>query len=207
MVDIEQYLKIKDITQMENMLQMIDPQHGIIIDDNIGLLGEFESDAIEESIMQDMIKEGYDISDTQNIARLSDKHSMYKRGQYFRVIDTDGCILFNEYVTECGIIYRNKETYGYVFILKDYKAYQAFDIFFDDEAFCPAVVLYVNNKLYVNNIQDEEIMKKFKYRDDIKIEFVKQGEYKLEIDKEIYYSYIINNNNMISIYKTMQLQL
>ena len=42
MIDIEQYLKVKDTTQMENMLQMIDPQHGIIIDDNIGLLGEFE---------------------------------------------------------------------------------------------------------------------------------------------------------------------
>lgn len=207
MINIEQYLKVKDTTQMENMLQMIDPQHGIIIDDKVGLLGEFESDDAEELALQDMRKKGYDVSDNQNLARLNDKHSMYKRGQYFRVIDTDGCFLFDEYVTESGIIYRNNEPYGYIFILKDYKASQVFDIFFDDEAFCPAVILYIDNKLYINNVQDKELMKKFNYKDDIKIEFVKQGEYRLEIDREIYYSYNIDGNNMISIYKTIQMQL
>lgn len=35
---------------------MIDPQHGIIIDDKVGLLGEFESEDAEELALQDMRK-------------------------------------------------------------------------------------------------------------------------------------------------------
>ena len=57
-MDIEQLIYQNDTTQMEDMLQMIDPQHGIIIDNNIGLLGEFESDDAEELTMQDMRKKG-----------------------------------------------------------------------------------------------------------------------------------------------------
>lgn len=207
MIDLENYFKSIDTTQMENMLQMIDPEHGVIIDNNIGLLGKFENDDIEQENMLAMRKRGYEIDDTKSLARLNDKQSMYKRGQYFNVIDTDGCILFDELVTETGIMYKNNELYGYIFILKDYKASQVFDIFFDDEAFCPAVILYIDNKLYINNVNDKELKEKFEYRSDIKIEFVKQGEYRLEINHDIYYSYNIEGNNRISIYKAKNMLL
>lgn len=207
MIDLENYFKSIDTTQMENMLQMIDPEHGIIIDNNIGLLGKFENDDIEQENMIAMRKRGYEIDDTKSLARLNDKQSMYKRGQYFNVIDTDGCILFDELVTETGIMYKNNELYGYIFILKDYKASQVFDIFFDDEAFCPAVILYIDNKLYINNVNDKELKGKFEYRSNIKIEFVKQGEYRLEVNHDIYYSYNIEGNNRISIYKAKNMLL
>lgn len=210
MVDIEQYLKQCDTTQMENMLQMIDPEHGIIIDENIGLLGEFESEESEERenlISRNFIANSSIVDKDKSIGRLSDKYSMYTRGEYFKVIDADGCILFDEYIKECGIIYKNNKLYGYIFILKDYKASQVFDVFFDDEAFCSAVVLYVNGKLYINNVTDKEIMSKYEYRPDIKIEYVKPCEYRLEFENTIYYSYTINSSNKISVYKSKQMQL
>lgn len=207
MIDIEQYFLEHDTTQMENMLQMIDPAHGIIIDKNIGLLGEFKSEFEEDLVMKNMHARGYEVYTNVSVGKLNDKHSMNKRGDFFKVIDADGCILFDEYITDSGIIYKNNELYGYIFVLKDYKASQVFDIFFDDEAFCPAVVIYANNKLYINKISDDKLMKKFEYRDDIKIEYVKHGEYKLEFENIVYYSYVIEGNNSISIYKTMQMQL
>lgn len=207
MIDIEQFCLGHDTTQMENMLQMIDPSHSIIIDRNIGLLGEFESVEDEEQSIRTMQKLGYNVYQDNIIAKLDDKYSMYKRGDYFKVIDADGCILFDEYITDCGIIYKNRELYGYIFVLKDYRASQVFDIFFDDEDFCQAVVLYIDGKLYINNIDDEELMSKFEYREDIKIHFVKPGEFKLEFENTVYYSYAINGHNNISIYKAMKMQL
>lgn len=207
MIDLDKYFDSIDTTQMENMLQMIDPEHGVIIDNNIGLLGKFENEDTERENIQAMRKRGYEIDENKSLARLNDKHSMYKRGQYFNVIDTDGCILFDEFITETGILYKNNKLYGYMFILKDYKASQVFDIFFDDEAFCPAVILYIDNKLYINNVNDKELIKKFEYKNDIKIEFVKQGEYRLEFNNDIFYSYNIEGNNRISIYKAKSLQL
>ena len=207
MVDIEQYGLEQDTTQMEDILQMIDPGHSIIIDKNIGLLGEFASEEDEEQAMRKARSCGYDTGNNSIIGRLYDKSSLYKRGDFFKVIDADGCILFDEYIKESGIIYRNNVLYGYIFILRDYEASQVFDLFFDDEAFCPAVVLYINGKLYINNVLEEKLMIRFKYRDDIKIDFVKQGEYKLEFENTVYYSYNIDGNNGISIYKAMQMQL
>lgn len=206
MVDIEQYCLEQDTTQMEAMLQMIDPGHSIIIDNNIGLLGEFTSEEDEKHALASNKSEMYDI-DNMTIGRLHDKHTLYKRGDFFKVIDSDGCILFDEYIRESGIIYRNNSLYGYLFVLRDYEASQVFDTFFDDEAFCAAVVLYINDKLYINNVLDEELMNKFEYREDIKIEFIKQGEYKLEFENTVYYSYNVDSNNGISIYKAMKMQL
>ena len=206
MIDIEQICLEQDTTQMEAMLQMIDPGHSIIIDKNIGLLGEFASEDDEERALASNRSGEYDV-DSMAIGRLHDKYSLYKRGDFFKVIDSDGCILFDEYIRESGIIYKNSNLYGYIFILRDYEASQVFDMFFDDEAFCPAVVLYINDKLYINNVLDEELMDRFEYREDIKIEFVKQGEYKLEFENIVYYSYNVDGNNNISIYKTMKMQL
>ena len=206
MINIEQICLEQDTTQMEAMLQMIDPGHSIIIDKNIGLLGEFASEDDEEHALASNRSGEYDV-DSMTIGRLHDKYSLYKRGDFFKVIDSNGCILFDEYIRESGIIYKNSNLYGYIFILRDYEASQVFDMFFDDEAFCPAVVLYINDKLYINNVLDEELMNRFEYRDDIKIEFVKQGEYKLEFENIVYYSYNIDGNNNISIYKTMKMQL
>ena len=193
--------------QLESMLQMIDPAHGVIIDENIGLLGYFESEDVEEKVLKSMSLLNYEVYDNISVAKLHDKHSMYKRGNFFQVIDTDGCILFDEYVKEIGIIYKDDELYGYMFILKDYKASQSFDTFFDIESYCPAVVLYVDNKLYINKVLDKELMNRFEYREDIKIEHVKRWEYKLEFENINYYSYVINSNNNISVYKTMKMRL
>lgn len=207
MIDIEKYCLESDTTQMENMLQMIDPAHGIIIDSNIGLLGEFTTTVNEELALHNMSDKGYEVYTNISVGKLNDKRSMYKRGDFFKVVDADGCILFDEYINDCGILYKNNELYGYIFILKDYKASQVFDLFFDNEAFCPAVVLYVDNKLYINNVLDKELMKRFEYRDDIKLEYMKTGEYKLEFENFVYYSYVINGHNNISIYKTMKMKL
>lgn len=200
-----------ETSQVENMLQMIDPKHGIVIDDKIGLLGEFESEYAEEMSDLDMRKNGYNIDCFKTtVAKTWNATTMFRRGQYFKVINKDGCFLFDEYITESGIIYKNNIHYGYVFILKDYKAIQVFDGLFDEEDSSPAIVIYANDKLYINNVQDKKIMNKFEYNDSIILDYRKPGEYKLEFNDDIFYSTNIDYNfnfNKINIFRTMKLHI
>lgn len=184
---------------MEALLQMIDPEHGIILDENIGLIGKYSSaDTKQKTIAHK--------SELISVGKLWDKPSMVKRGDYYVPIGTCG-ILFDEHVADTGIMYSSNKIFGYAFILKDYKAVQVFDKFFDSECECNAVVLYINSKLYINCVNDDEIKSKFEYEPSIRIEFIKQGEYKLWFRDKLFYSYRIEANNNISIFKNVEMQL
>lgn len=193
--------------QIANMLRMIDPEHGIVIDDNIGLLGEFSSKEIEEENKKAMIREGFTEKCIHDIGIFNVISTMSKRGQYFIVVDSDGCVIIDEFIEQTFLMYKNNSLVGYAFILKEYKAKQILDIFFDDESSCPAVILFIDNKLYINNVNDSKLIKKYNYSKDISISVIGTGTYKINYKGDSYSTYIVDNYNKIGYGKAVKLNM
>lgn len=190
-----------------SMLQMIAPECGIVIDENIGLLGEFKDEASYDKNIKQLTIQGYSENEIRQVAVFHRAEIQQTRGDFFRVIGNDGCILFDERVESTILLYRENVHVGYMFILRDVKAYQVLDDFFDDEASCRAVIIYYNNNLYINNIQDDEIKGKYKYDKSIKIEEVDNRSFRIEFKNDIFYSYVVSYHNRISIANSRKLHV
>jgi hypothetical protein len=165
------------MTPIEDMLTMIDKGHSIVIDDNIGLLGEgIETEELDAAELA-YIRQGYDID---------------SRGKYWRIIDKDGCILIDKFVTMIGIVEEYGITVAYIFVLKDYRVKDEFNSFFESGATKEAVVIYSNGKLTTNC---EELG--LEINDSIDITEIVGHQYRLYINNDRYISYIINSDNNI----------
>lgn len=175
-------------TAVRAVLQMISPNTGIVISDEIGLMGVFE-DETKVTL------------DDDSVADIRDSEDIDNRGDYYRVLNKDGCILFDEKVKSTGIMIENNEIVGYLFELIDYSATQTLDSFFDDDYKCKPIIIYYKGSLYINNIDDEKIKSKYKYDENIWIEPIDNSSWSLEFKNKVYYSILKNIPNRISVYR------
>ena len=138
-----------------SVLNFLDKKHSIIINEEIGLLVNYEF-IVDENVT--------------DILSYPNRLDLYKRGDYFNVIDKDGCLLFKEDIIKTCCLKLDNKTFGYVFILKNFLAKDEEESFFDDEATVPALIAYIDNKLYRNNIIEYtdcnvELDKSIKYKE------------------------------------------
>lgn len=177
------YIKERELNSAEKMLNMIDPSKGIMISEEIGLLGFGEEKDFDKTVF-------HDINDDKLAFAYIDTFISGFRGDYFYVISEDGCILFDYYIVSAGIIREQGNIIGYVFRLKDYDSEE--DFF--ESGYYPGLVLYMDGKLYVNNLKDKEVAKKIGEYKDFSIERTGVIDYTLKIENKIYHSTAISLN-------------
>ena len=164
------------------MLQMLDPNHSIILDENIALLGETEDE----------------VGHTDKVATMLDlRHDKVKRGDYFQVIDRDGCILFNPYVKAAGTMVIGANTVGYCFFLKDYDEEDDFLSIVDSNARTEAVVIYADNKLYAKRNYGDEFLSNLVIDKNIRIESIGNETYLLTFKGNTFLSSVLNKKQKI----------
>lgn len=197
----------REITDLEAMLQMIAPRTSIIINDQIGLIGE----GVEETTTNILTA-----STISNVGRACDgiRHLPFDvnrpeiKGKEFRVLDIDGCIIIDYPIIHTGIVKNNKDkTLGYVFILKDYKAKDPFEDFFNNKLTAPAIIIYVDGELYINNVVDEKLLEQFKLDTNLKMETISHSNYLLTFKNRLYYGDVLDRYNNVYVYKERRLRL
>lgn len=150
------------MTELKSMMNMMDPSHSIILFNELGLMGNSEY-IVDGSLKILEIKNAYNIKTNT------------KRGEYFNVIDSDGTLLFNEYISRVGYILDKdniENVLGYIFILKDYMALNPMDIIFNDSGNDPAIIIYLNGVFYINYIKELIDNTKFRYTKGINIHII-----------------------------------
>jgi len=175
-----------------SMLSMLDAKHSIVLSDEIGLIGYGYDETPKMKVISDEV---YD----NKIAEF-DKQDIYGfRGNYFKVVNRYGIILFDEYVDAIWIVQdSNINIKYYIFKLKDYtrKSRNDKELFFDNFEGTSAYVLYEveTDKLYVNNLNDLEVAQKIGEvtNDKFKITLLGNNNYIIYIDKKEYRSFIVN---------------
>lgn len=167
-----------------DMLSMIDPEHGIVLSDTLGLVGNSDFECSKEHLKVGGIN----------------NYEAVKRGDYFTVLDEYSCRLFDEYVTMTGLIIddSNEIKTNYIFMLKDYKVYDEFSILSDEgELYNPALIAY-NGELYTNHI---ELANKYKFDSSMSLRKVGSWSFILELNGKIYNSHLLDHYNRIYYFK------
>lgn len=173
-----------------NLLNIVDPIHSIVINKEIGLLGN--GDYKVYSILDKQLPVGEIIDTTDN--------TIVRRGNYFTVLEESiGASLLDDYITDTLIIYRNNHIKDYGFILKDYrviddmnKALVDWGLIEKESAYIPALILYEGNNLYTNC---KELGNKYIYNKDIQIDGNRDDGFKLVYKGNIYKSSEISKKN------------
>lgn len=155
-----------ETTLLENMLNILDKEHSIILTPEIGLIGNNEYKTTNK--LNVLRKLGYYYPDI----KLSDK---------FRVVTSDAIILIDEWVDTSGLIFEGNNKISYIFKLKDYTAEDdTWSILGDDlieEK--PAVVLYKDGEIQTNC---KELKNKYKYNSNIICELRNNKIVRLTVD-------------------------
>lgn len=179
---IENYVPDITKTDIYCMLQMLDPNHSIVIDENIALLGETEDK----------------VGNTDKVATMIDlRQDKYKRGDFFTVIDKEGCILFNLYVKAAGTIVIGANTIGYCFFLKDYDELDEIGMILDEDFRTEAVVIYADNKLYAKRNYGDKLPNNLIIDKDIKLECTSNETYLLTFQGNTFLSSVLNRKQKI----------
>lgn len=192
-----QEIEDDNISDAEALFNMLGIDSIIRLSSELYLMGEFFNiDSFEngrqramEGLKRAMFKHGNTIGDVNSGDRI-----LGYRGNYFRVIDSDGCILFDEYITITGEIC-NKDKPEYVFALRDYKVANKFDSFFCSNAERLDGLIYYDGKdMYTNCL---ELKDKYKYMENLKLEKVVGNSYTLDIGNNVYSSYAVSPINKV----------
>lgn len=192
-----QEIEDDNISDAEALFNMLGIDSIIRLSSEMYLMGEFfDIDSFEndrqremEGLKRAMFKHGNAIGDVNSGDRI-----LGYRGNYFRVIDSDGCILFDEYITITGEIW-NKDKPEYVFALRDYKVANKFDSFFCSNAERLDGLIYYDGKdMYTNCL---ELKDKYKYMENLKLEKVVGNSYTLDIGNNVYSSYAVSPINKV----------
>lgn len=165
---------------IHDMLSMIDPEHGIVLSDTLGLLGNSDFECSKKHLK---------VGDIHN-------YEAVKRGDYFTVLDEYSCQLFDEYVTMTGLIIddSNEIKTDCIFMLKDYKVSDEFNILFEeDSARNPAIIAYTG-ELYTNHI---DLANKYKFDPSMKLRYAGAWSFILELRGKIYISHLLDHYNKI----------
>jgi len=172
----------KDVSKLKAILNMIDPEHSIILNNTIGLIG-------------DGPKNSYD--GILNLINTSEKSEETLRGINFDVVTENGLLLKYKADTIC-ILVDNGKTVGYAFGLKDKKAEIEFDSFFGLDSETQAYVFWDFDKLYINNAKDLDLKSEFIYERDFEASKLSVS---FKGNKYLLRKYLANN---INIYSKMQ---
>lgn len=143
------------MSDLRNILNMIDKEHSILITEQIGLMGNAD----------------YNVSKTfDELREVSDLYPDIKLGDKFTVITSDAVLLFDDYVDLTGIIYENDGKISYIFKLKDLKIQDnVWSLLNDDlEEDKPVIVYYTENILYTNS---KELSGKYVYKEALDVVF------------------------------------
>ena len=178
------------MNNLEASIILTGSKYGLVVTNEIGLMGH--------------LFKGIDLYEDCNTGRDVDKvfdnykpSNIDKKGDYFTVLGQDGLELFPEYIVESGImIDASNNILGYCFKLKDYKAIDEISDFIGMEEEVPGVILYIDNKLYCNNIKNKEILNKYTLQKGISF-----GWGLMRIGNNTYEKQLLNDNNRIYIYK------
>lgn len=192
-----QEIEENNISDVEALFNMLGIDSIIRLSSELYLMGEFldinsfenERQRKMEGLKRAMFKHGNTIGDVNSGDRI-----LGYRGNYFRVIDSDGCILFDEYITITGEIW-NTDKPEYVFALRDYKVANKFDSFFCSNAkMLDGLVYYDGKDIYTNCL---ELKDKYKYMESLKLERVVGSSYTLDIGNNVYSSYELSSINNV----------
>lgn len=184
-------LNLEETSSLKNMLTFLDPKHSVILSDEIGLLGNYWEEYVQDDV-------AYEKDVDAKVADVYAGYSFNKvRGDYFTVIDKDGVILFDYDVKMSGIIIDKQGLIGYCFVLKDFTAKDFFNELFDTPEIKPAVVIYKDNKLYINDVEDEKLQKQFIVDKSIELIDLGTRQYKLMLNGSVYSSVILDYNNKV----------
>jgi hypothetical protein len=204
-------IREQEYDTMESMLNMVDPEHSIIIDKNIGLIGYVDDERDEERIKLYNKRRGYKEYEMLKIGRINDwsgtKRDICKKGSSFKVVDSNGWIMFDERITRVYKLYTDEGPDMYVFFLRDKEASQTFDVFFDDEDYCPAVLLLVGDKLYINDSKDDELTSKYEVDKNIVLIEDKAYQWGIEYKGSIYRPAPLSINNNIFSCRKVKMRL
>lgn len=174
---------MNSISTLEAILNMIDKEHSIILSEEIAILGNHDY-IIDKQDKFDYVRKIYD--DYQDI----------RVGNYFTVIDSNGVILFDEYVDACAIVFEQDNVLGYLFKLKDYTikdtTWSILEENLTDEF--PALIYYKNGIVQTNC---EELQEKYVYNDKIKCELSQKMIIKPEINGIKYSVKVLSYENFI----------
>lgn len=192
-----QEIEENNISDAEALFNMLGIDSIIRLSSELYLMGEFfDIDSFEndrqrkmEGLKRAMFKHGNTIGDVNSGDRI-----LGYRGNYFRVIDSDGCILFDEYITITGEIW-NTDKPEYVFALRDYKVANKFDSFFCSNAeMFDGLIYYDGKDMYTNCL---ELKDKYKYMENLKLERVVGSSYTLDVGNNVYSSYELSSINNV----------
>lgn len=192
-----QEIEENNISDAEALFNMLGIDSIIRLSSELYLMGEFldinsfenERQRTMEGLKRAMFKHGNTIGDVNSGDRI-----LGYRGNYFRVIDSDGCILFDEYITITGEIW-NTDKPEYVFALRDYKVANKFDSFFcSDTKMLDGLIYYDGKDIYTNCL---ELKDKYKYMENLKLERVVGSSYTLDVGNNVYSSYELSSINNV----------
>lgn len=146
------------------LINLFDPEHGIIISNDIGLIGNND---FKISPFREFDGTIYDAT--------LDNSVKYKLGERFKVLHSDGFILFNEEVEWTGIIKDDDNSnYGYVFGLSGRHISNTIDSFFGDEetddsiaVFIPSLYKENNCKCFTNDLELMQTSHEYRYKKDL----------------------------------------
>lgn len=174
-------------SELAKMLCFLDPEHSIIVDSNIGLIGEFKGKHISKN--------------SHTIKNVVDEE---KCGDVYTVIGKQGLIILEEKVTHSYMILdETLEAFEYLFIIENASVQDELSDFFDMDSTIPAVVIYnVNTEEYRTNCLD--LANKYKYDKGIDItstDASNNGILNIMYNGNCYYGCEINTSNHIGILK------
>lgn len=173
-----------ETTDMEYMLSMLDIKHSIVIDNNVGLIGEFDEDSTY-------------VEPSNQLMRLKELNE--KRGDSFLVVGEMGTIIISEKVSHTFIIQDNEDNITrYAFILKDNKTLNEVDTFFEAEAIYGSTVVIYDTK--DESLRTNDRYMEYKYDKHIRLEEICNGVYRLSDNFKEYTSISIDVLNNISIF-------
>lgn len=134
--------------RLEAMMNMMDPEHSIVLNNTIGLLGDDEANASGKLIiLNNSSEQCYDIPQKCN----------------WDMVTEDG-VTINYKIDKVIILMEDCKTVGYVFGLKGKKAKLEIDSFFSNlEMHYQAYVLWDFKKFYINNAIEEELKEEFQF--------------------------------------------
>lgn len=173
-----------ETTDMEYMLSMLDIKHSIVIDNNVGLIGEFDEDSTY-------------VEPSNQLMRLKELNE--KRGDSFLVVGEMGTIIISEKVSHTFIIQDNEDNITrYAFILKDNKTLNEVDTFFEAEAIYGSTIVIYDTK--DDSLRTNDRYMEYKYDKHIRLEEICNGVYRLSDNFKEYTSISIDVLNNISIF-------
>jgi len=137
----------ESLSNLSAFLNMIDPNHSIILNDTLGLLGNGPYNDYDKILI---------------LNNYSEVSNQPLRGNVYDVLTEKG-LLFKNKVDQVGVLVENGSTVGYVFGLLDERATILFDSFFDIDDTVQAYILWDLKNLYVNNVVNDELKSNFIY--------------------------------------------